>query len=279
MPIVFNCTCGKKLQAKEELAGKRLKCPGCHKVVSVPAQTVSAVSEELPLARPVLARAGASGLPPLPEIPAFPDEDDMATAPPAARLVSLWTDRSLDQQSTPWQENDREHLNQGMKFREVPDFLYVFLALVVIAGLIVAAIDFSPGSTGQSAVDKSRTGADKAKELKPWQPGSVEGRITYKGVPLNPGVIVFHSDIEELFPLKVQADGSYRFVNMYPGKYQVSLNSYRLQDQPAGGKGQPKDPPLAKFMPIPQKYMSPATSGLAIEVKSGKQTYNISLTD
>jgi hypothetical protein len=36
MPIVFNCTCGKPLRAKEESAGKRTKCPHCGAIVAIP---------------------------------------------------------------------------------------------------------------------------------------------------------------------------------------------------------------------------------------------------
>lgn len=36
MPIVFNCTCGKPLRAKDESAGKKTKCPHCSAVVSIP---------------------------------------------------------------------------------------------------------------------------------------------------------------------------------------------------------------------------------------------------
>jgi len=36
--IAFSCpSCGKKLQVKEELAGKRVRCPGCANVAAVPA--------------------------------------------------------------------------------------------------------------------------------------------------------------------------------------------------------------------------------------------------
>jgi len=37
MPITFKCQCGKVLRAREELAGKRVKCPGCHQPVTIPA--------------------------------------------------------------------------------------------------------------------------------------------------------------------------------------------------------------------------------------------------
>lgn len=36
--IVVNCTCGRKLKAKNALAGKRVKCPMCGKVINLPKQ-------------------------------------------------------------------------------------------------------------------------------------------------------------------------------------------------------------------------------------------------
>jgi uncharacterized protein (AIM24 family) len=36
MPIRVTCSCGKTLQAKDEHAGKRLKCPGCEETITVP---------------------------------------------------------------------------------------------------------------------------------------------------------------------------------------------------------------------------------------------------
>ncbi len=37
MPIALACPCGKNLNVKEELSGKRVKCPGCGGVLAVPA--------------------------------------------------------------------------------------------------------------------------------------------------------------------------------------------------------------------------------------------------
>src|SRR4051812_46513342 len=36
MPIVVTCSCGKTLRARDELAGKRCRCPGCGHGVTVP---------------------------------------------------------------------------------------------------------------------------------------------------------------------------------------------------------------------------------------------------
>src|SRR5436189_3480868 len=37
MPIPVACACGKKFAAKDELAGKRLKCPSCGGPIDIPA--------------------------------------------------------------------------------------------------------------------------------------------------------------------------------------------------------------------------------------------------
>lgn len=44
MPISFSCTCGKTLRANDEVAGKRVKCPGCGTAVVVPARPTTASS-------------------------------------------------------------------------------------------------------------------------------------------------------------------------------------------------------------------------------------------
>jgi hypothetical protein len=36
MPIPFQCACGKKMSAKEDFAGRRLRCPDCQSVVTIP---------------------------------------------------------------------------------------------------------------------------------------------------------------------------------------------------------------------------------------------------
>ncbi len=36
MPITFSCSCGKRLQVKDEVAGRPVKCPACTSVVTVP---------------------------------------------------------------------------------------------------------------------------------------------------------------------------------------------------------------------------------------------------
>jgi hypothetical protein len=47
MPILVSCKCGKKLRLKDELAGKRVKCPGCGQCLAVPAGEEPPVLEEV----------------------------------------------------------------------------------------------------------------------------------------------------------------------------------------------------------------------------------------
>ena len=47
MPIKFNCPeCKKGLSVKDHLAGKRAKCPACHKPITIPAPVAQAADME-----------------------------------------------------------------------------------------------------------------------------------------------------------------------------------------------------------------------------------------
>jgi hypothetical protein len=46
--ILTECSCGKVLRAKDELAGKRVKCPSCSQVLTLPAKTVRASPSPVP---------------------------------------------------------------------------------------------------------------------------------------------------------------------------------------------------------------------------------------
>src|SRR5438067_12590152 len=48
MPITVSCSCGKQLRAKDESAGKKIRCPGCGSVLSVPAAEEEILEEEAP---------------------------------------------------------------------------------------------------------------------------------------------------------------------------------------------------------------------------------------
>jgi len=49
MSILLSCRCGKKLRVKDDLAGKKVKCPGCAAIVPVPKAAPPDTAEEEPI--------------------------------------------------------------------------------------------------------------------------------------------------------------------------------------------------------------------------------------
>jgi hypothetical protein len=77
MPILLSCACGKKLRVKDDLAGKRLKCPACAAVLVVPPAGTPGAADG-PGAEKVAA-AKEPRKPARPPAPASePEEDDQA---------------------------------------------------------------------------------------------------------------------------------------------------------------------------------------------------------
>ena len=63
MSITFNCPhCQRPLKVKDELAGKKVKCPGCGKPVAVPQAAATLASGVKP---PTASRAEDRTLPPV----------------------------------------------------------------------------------------------------------------------------------------------------------------------------------------------------------------------
>ena len=49
MPIQVSCNCGRSLRVKDELAGRKVRCPGCEAVLPVPKPSVDPEEEALNL--------------------------------------------------------------------------------------------------------------------------------------------------------------------------------------------------------------------------------------
>jgi hypothetical protein len=141
MAIAFSCTCGKHLRARDEFAGRRIKCPGCQNLLTIPvAAEVSAPAAAraapppapepildgeppaVPLARPVALKVPDAVIPLAKTTPGRAEERDgsaiaMATAAVQAPLPNLWIDRSLEQTATPWRGDDRERFHHEIRLR------------------------------------------------------------------------------------------------------------------------------------------------------------------
>src|SRR5947209_1257075 len=90
MAIKFNCPhCGKALNVKDNLAGKKGPCPACKKVLTVPAATPApaAAAAGTPPAPPSAATADTTPAP-APAAPAGPSQADLE-----AEAASLLADK------------------------------------------------------------------------------------------------------------------------------------------------------------------------------------------
>ena len=116
---------------------------------------------------------------------------------------------------------------------------------------------------------------------------SVSGRVTLDGKPLPAGRVTFLCDGRGRPALagKITAEGTYGIANLPPGLAAVSVETFKPQPKPASGV----DPTTGvdasldwedtgPYVPIPQRYANPKTSGLEHMLAPGPQTFNIDLT-
>ncbi|MDQ3439775.1 MAG: hypothetical protein M3478_05440, partial [Planctomycetota bacterium] len=96
MAIAFNCTCGRKINAKDEHAGKRVKCPGCRQAVTVPSAAAAVKPTTVAAAG---TKPSAKVAPPAPRksvaakpAPPAPVNDDMYDIQDDAPGASPWGD-------------------------------------------------------------------------------------------------------------------------------------------------------------------------------------------
>jgi hypothetical protein len=108
MSISVTCTCGKRLSVKDELAGKRVRCPGCQGVVAIPAAGAAPTPPPAAAPRPPAPPAKPAAMPPAP--PAAPaakrppqpakamlvDEDEAVAAVAPARAAKPVDDEETD---------------------------------------------------------------------------------------------------------------------------------------------------------------------------------------
>jgi hypothetical protein len=91
---------------------------------------------------------------------------------------------------------------------------------------------------------------------------TVQGKITYKGVPVTFGIINFQPAGGKPLGGEIMADGNYEF-DLPPGEYQVRIDS--PPEMPPGYKeGDP--PPKLGPRQLPANYANYATSGLTATV-------------
>lgn len=177
MPIPFACKCGKRLVAKEEFAGKKMKCPQCAKVLVIPGTPLKTTpaprtspppprtsNPEVPVARAVRPSTEQMQRPEITPRPTRPAAPTVATPvivppitprPPSGPSIDLsaplrlapapredkphpWVDTSLCPMPTPWRDGDRERFQRGIQpMREGTHPLVWALGLLCVIGACV----------------------------------------------------------------------------------------------------------------------------------------------
>jgi hemoglobin len=86
---------------------------------------------------------------------------------------------------------------------------------------------------------------------------SVSGKVTFKGKPLPDGTVTFVPDKGPVVTAAIAEDGSYTAKDVAPGSYTLAVTSMKVA--------------------LPAKYSGPETSPLKVEVKDGKQNFDVAL--
>lgn len=176
MAIRFSCQCGKPLHAREEFAGRKMRCPACGIVLSIPdsgSKPGLSPTGEAPPNRPTVPvprpDVDAPRQPPATRPIMFVEEetltaranvkresapeDEMLDQPPVQRRSALptqranvWVDDSLTQQVTSWPASDQQRVGaivederRRQPGRWLAAALLVLLIAAVTAGLIFRA--------------------------------------------------------------------------------------------------------------------------------------------
>jgi hypothetical protein len=109
----------------------------------------------------------------------------------------------------------------------------------------------------------------------------VTGKVTYRGQPVTSGMVLLTPEGSgHAATGNLDKDGSFRLTTFQkddgavPGKYQVAVQVF-----PDDGAGLPGAEFAGKKPPVPQKYMSPQSSGLIAEIKVGENNLDFPLKD
>lgn len=157
MAIQFTCSCGKQMQAKEDFAGRKMKCPNCQQLLTIPgvfpsslpdaAAPQGAVTEE-PQTHDVTIPAQAQAEPAIqPPVTNFDNAPPMVRPAPKPRENPVQKpDQTMSQTITPWAAHDKMQVGKmnemaGSGFGKWGICLLVVLLLV---GVGVAGWMFAP---------------------------------------------------------------------------------------------------------------------------------------
>ena len=120
-------------------------------------------------------------------------------------------------------------------------------------------------------------------------PSSINGKVSYKGVPVTGGNISFDFGADKRISAMIDAKGNYSVQTPHTGKATVAIETESLKNTgnltPLPGvadkekitAGLPSG--SASYVKIPAKYADAKSSNLTADIKSGTNPKNFELTD
>jgi hypothetical protein len=111
--------------------------------------------------------------------------------------------------------------------------------------------------------------------------GEVHGKVSYNGKPVTAGNVKFFPEAggEPVFST-ILPDGTYRVTGIPVGRAKVAIETLAFKGHitpPPPGMAKMMNAPLPKYVPIPEKYEQPDTSGLTFEVEKTAKPWDIEL--
>jgi hypothetical protein len=106
--------------------------------------------------------------------------------------------------------------------------------------------------------------------------GTVAGKVSLDGKPLPGGVVNICDSEGQTRTAGISKEGTYSVSNLAPGKAQISVLTLGERPSLREPEGRTKDS-LGTYVAIPAKYMDKDQSGLGLDVKTGKQEFDIQL--
>jgi hypothetical protein len=112
------------------------------------------------------------------------------------------------------------------------------------------------------------------------QTGEAYGRVTVKDKPVTAGTVKFFPEAGgDPVGTGIMPDGTYRATGVPVGRSKVAVETLHFKQltPPPPGIAKQLGGPRTKYVPIPERYEKPGTSGLAVEVERGAKEWNIEL--
>jgi hypothetical protein len=112
--------------------------------------------------------------------------------------------------------------------------------------------------------------------------GEVRGTVTYRDKPVTAGTVMFYPEGGGDPASGVLApDGTYRATGIPVGRARVAVETARFKTMtpPPAGLAKQMGGPRPVYVPIPDRYEKPESSGLTFEVVKGTSDWPIVLTD